>query len=479
MLETPKHRHETTSNHIPAPTSEEQPESMQTAFAAPRSGMAGAPPPPNSNTNLSRNQQQVLNMQRTQGNAAVRRMLAAQPAATVQRDSPAAAPGPQGQLKFPYEFNLEKKIDKKFLKYFKLSKANLKFKGAVQTSTPKGTTNTTAVAPLGVSQGAGKPTQVTTGVENKQVFGAEEATQTVKEFFDSEWVNEKLDAVEPYGKATGSGKVGTSEASGKLAYELGADIKFKSGLKVTGATEFVLWEGKSKVASPSDLQLSATAGAFVPKVAGSGKFKDKPKPGWEIEIGVEGSLTIEPDWTAIFVEVIKGIAENPEIWIFAALAAGLVISVVEYGHIEERQKLATKAKFVSRSLIKASNLYGALLTGDKFGASGKVEQKAAEQAGLDLPKVLLKYGSTVTPEVYFEALKMRKEWKDTAFSKARSDFKDKALAEHRSKMTAQVEAWHSEHGVQSLFLGGKGADERLVDSVIDNEDANDGMDTMG
>jgi hypothetical protein len=453
-----------------------------------RSGMTAPPLPPGANPNRADRQQAVLRMQQTQGNAAVRRMMAGQPARApiapaagpvvqrvpdVQRE-----PGPAGQMKIPFEFSpIDHKVDKTFLKYFKLSKLALKLKGTVQTATPKGTTNTTSIAPVGGST-AGKGAQATVGVENKQELATpDEVRKWADDWFGLEW--DSSTEVVPYGKATGSGKVGLAEQSAKLSYELGADIKFKSGWKVTGATEFVLWEGKSKISGPDDLKNSATAGALVFKLGGSYKGKDVPKPGWEMEAGVEGSATVEPDWTAIFLDVVKGIAENPEVWIFAALAAGLVIAIVDYAHIEERQKLGMKAKYTARSLIKSADLYGMQMTGGGGSPSGKIEQAASAAAKADLPKVLAKYGPDVTPEIYFEALKLMPKWKDTAWKKARADFKEKALAEHRSKMAGIVDAWHSEHSVQSFFLGGKGADERLVDAQIDNEDANDGNDTIG
>jgi hypothetical protein len=502
------------SRHVPAPAETQPSFAPQTTEQTQHAGFDQAMPHTSGaifdgagmnnakHGGLSTAQRSVLHMQRTQGNSAVRRMLASQaqpdsiqrtPESTVQReDAPAAASTSGGAGKFPFEFSREFASDKKLLKYFKLTKYGFKVKGGVQTAAPKTpadtTGDTTTVTPMGGGESVatdtkGKTTSgatVSGGVENKhQLMSPEEATKAVEGFFDSEIFSDTVKSIEPYGKATGSAKVGTKEQSGKIAYELGVDAKFAHDLKMSAGMEFVLWEGKSKISSPDDLKTSSSSGGLQVKLSGGKKFKDKPAAGMETEAGLEGFATFEPDWQALFMDAVKGIAENPEVWILAAMAAGLVVAIVDYGHQGEREKFANKSANIANGLVKASTVYAAMITGDKVGAYSVFERKAAEQATADLPKTLQKYGAEFTPDAYFEALRLMPAWKAMAYGKAKADFRMEALTKHRQKMEAEVDAWHAEHGVKSFFLGGADGDKRIVEENINHADRTDGDPTMG
>jgi hypothetical protein len=252
-------------------------------------------------------------------------------------------------------------------------------------------------------------------------------------------------------------------------------------LKLEG--ELSLWEidWKSKTTKRPEVKVLA----FSPKISYSTKpfehvFSSLGGQKGAVTISGEVGLEFGPDWEQIVTWLVERIAPETlaEVGIpLAIAAAGTAIVYFGVKDMERRQELFMRVKYRARDIVRAGNTYAMVLAGQNATPMGKAETDAVNAAKADVGRVAS--ARNIDDTVYRGMMEVP-AWADPMRDRTGSAYVDHALADFQAQVDKEIDAWHSEHWLQTFFAGTYANDDKnQVMFIIMEEQRTGGNDTIG
>jgi hypothetical protein len=251
-------------------------------------------------------------------------------------------------------------------------------------------------------------------------------------------------------------------------------------LKLEG--EFSLFEvdWKAKTAKRPEVKVLA----FSPKLS----YETPVFEHTFASVGQKGSLTIAsevslefgPNWEEIIDWVLKEIGPEAlaDVGIpLAVAAAGTALVYYGMKDIQRREELYLRVKYGARGIIHAGSMYAAVMAGEDPVPMGKAETDAKAAAKADQGKVA---GAKNIDEIVYCGIMEVPAYSDPMRDRTGAAYVDRALSSYQAEVDDAIDAWHSEHWLQTFFSGTYASDDKnQVMQIILQEQQTGGMDTAG
>ncbi len=197
--------------------------------------------------------------------------------------------------------------------------------------------------------------------------------------------------------------------------------------------------------------------------------------GQKVAVTYKGSATFEfePDWEQIVPWVIEQI--GPETLLEAAgpyafVAAGAAVMYYTFKDMDRQEKLAATVRAAATQIVRSGSVYASVLSGRKVTPAGARETEAFNAATADLEK--LAKSRNIDAQIY-QGLMAVPEYASPLRDRTGEAYVTRALGSLESQVDREIDAWHSEHYIQT-FLSGRyaSADKAMINAIVSDAQAN-------
>jgi hypothetical protein len=199
-----------------------------------------------------------------------------------------------------------------------------------------------------------------------------------------------------------------------------------------------------------------------------------------LTITSEVSLEFGPNWEEIIDWVLKEIGPEALVDVgipLAVAAAGTALVYFGMKDIQRREELYLRVKYGARGIIRSGDIYARVMAGKDPVPMGKAETDAKEAARADQGKVA---GSRNIDEIVYCGIMEVPTYSDPMEDRTGAAYVDRALNSFQAEVDQAIDAWHSEHWMQTFFSGTYASDDKnQVMMIILEEQQTGGIESAG